>query len=615
MCSKTLAWYRSPQWQCRLECIQCDLRGDSCQRHVLMRGELLPDTAPLGGELLPETAPSWGGNSCQRPRPREEGTPARDRTLMRGKLLPETAHSWEGNSCQRPHPREGNSCQRPCPREGETPARDRALVRGELLPETAPSWGGTPARDRALVGGTPVRDHPLVRGWTPARDRTLVRGTPARDHALVRGWTPARDRALVRGELLPETARSWGGTPARDRALLRGNSCQRPCPLEGELLPETVPSWGGELLSCFKLLYMQTLKYMLKIILLPDYYTINYLLNLCYNYFFFYIKVAPTLATCICLNGSLLDQLSCTIVYLHNLFTCTFGRINMSVCLSVRDRALVRGLTPARDRALARGELLPETAPSWGGNSCQRPCPREGVDSCQRPCPHEGVNSSQRPCPREGGTPARDCVLMRRVISFQWPFPLEGELLPKTVLSWGGWTPARYRASWGGNSCQRSCPREGGTPARGRTLLRGWTPARDRALVRGDSCQRPRPREGELLSETVPSWGGNSCQRPRSCEGVWTPARDRALRISKWTFLSTIDCRMKFKLTSTISPWKNICKQWTNEAAGEDGRVAWGERFLPSLWGSLLRGHWSRLCTCVSSPRCHRHTGVSLANQ
>ena len=41
------------------------------------------------------------------------------------------------------------------------------------------------------------------------------------------------------------------------------------------------------------------------------------------------------LATCICLNGSLLDQLSCTIVYLHNLFTCTFGRINMSVCLSV----------------------------------------------------------------------------------------------------------------------------------------------------------------------------------------------------------------------------------------------------------------------------------------
>ena len=41
------------------------------------------------------------------------------------------------------------------------------------------------------------------------------------------------------------------------------------------------------------------------------------------------------LATCICLNGSLLDQLSCTIVYLHNLFTCKFGRINMSVCLSV----------------------------------------------------------------------------------------------------------------------------------------------------------------------------------------------------------------------------------------------------------------------------------------
>ena len=38
------------------------------------------------------------------------------------------------------------------------------------------------------------------------------------------------------------------------------------------------------------------------------------------------------LATCICRNGSLLDQLSCTIV---NLFTCTFGRINMSVCLSL----------------------------------------------------------------------------------------------------------------------------------------------------------------------------------------------------------------------------------------------------------------------------------------
>ena len=35
------------------------------------------------------------------------------------------------------------------------------------------------------------------------------------------------------------------------------------------------------------------------------------------------------------IDGSLLDQLSCTIVYLHNLFTCTFGRINMSVCLSV----------------------------------------------------------------------------------------------------------------------------------------------------------------------------------------------------------------------------------------------------------------------------------------
>ena len=50
------------------------------------------------------------------------------------------------------------------------------------------------------------------------------------------------------------------------------------------------------------------------------------------------------LATYICLNGSLLDQLSCTIVYLHNLFTCTFGRINMSVCLSV----CLLGLYPVR---------------------------------------------------------------------------------------------------------------------------------------------------------------------------------------------------------------------------------------------------------------------------
>ena len=61
------------------------------------------------------------------------------------------------------------------------------------------------------------------------------------------------------------------------------------------------------------------------------------------------IKVAPMLATCrpICLNGSLLDQLSSTIVYLHNLFTCTFGRINMSVCLSVcfpRRRTLTKAL-------------------------------------------------------------------------------------------------------------------------------------------------------------------------------------------------------------------------------------------------------------------------------
>ena len=55
------------------------------------------------------------------------------------------------------------------------------------------------------------------------------------------------------------------------------------------------------------------------------------------------------LATCICLNGSLLDQLSCTIVYLHNLFTCTFGRINMSVCLSVIERRVtqLRNITSA----------------------------------------------------------------------------------------------------------------------------------------------------------------------------------------------------------------------------------------------------------------------------
>ena len=44
-------------------------------------------------------------------------------------------------------------------------------------------------------------------------------------------------------------------------------------------------------------------------------YTINYLLMLCNTFIlFFYIKVAPMLAT------SLLDQLFCTIV---NLFTCT----------------------------------------------------------------------------------------------------------------------------------------------------------------------------------------------------------------------------------------------------------------------------------------------------
>ena len=41
------------------------------------------------------------------------------------------------------------------------------------------------------------------------------------------------------------------------------------------------------------------------------------------------------LATCICLNGSLLDQLCCTIFNLFAVYLYTFGQINMSVCLSV----------------------------------------------------------------------------------------------------------------------------------------------------------------------------------------------------------------------------------------------------------------------------------------
>ena len=41
------------------------------------------------------------------------------------------------------------------------------------------------------------------------------------------------------------------------------------------------------------------------------------------------------LATCICLSGSLLDQLCCTIVNLFAVYLYRFGQINMSVCLSV----------------------------------------------------------------------------------------------------------------------------------------------------------------------------------------------------------------------------------------------------------------------------------------
>ena len=43
MCSKTLAWYRSPQWQYRLECIQC---GDS--DHTFR--ECIPSNNSLGEE-------------------------------------------------------------------------------------------------------------------------------------------------------------------------------------------------------------------------------------------------------------------------------------------------------------------------------------------------------------------------------------------------------------------------------------------------------------------------------------------------------------------------------------------------------------------------------------
>ena len=46
---------------------------------------------------------------------------------------------------------------------------------------------------------------------------------------------------------------------------------------------------------------------------------IDYLLRLCNNLTFFF-KMAPLLATCTCLNASLLDKLCFTI---FNLFTCT----------------------------------------------------------------------------------------------------------------------------------------------------------------------------------------------------------------------------------------------------------------------------------------------------
>ena len=59
------------------------------------------------------------------------------------------------------------------------------------------------------------------------------------------------------------------------------------------------------------------------------------------------------LATCICLNGSLLDQLSCKIV---NMFTCTFGRINMYVCLYVcLGRCAMAGNEESHHRGLQRG--------------------------------------------------------------------------------------------------------------------------------------------------------------------------------------------------------------------------------------------------------------------
>ena len=43
MCSKTLAWYRSPQWQCRLECIQC-----GASDHTFREG--IPSNNCLGEE-------------------------------------------------------------------------------------------------------------------------------------------------------------------------------------------------------------------------------------------------------------------------------------------------------------------------------------------------------------------------------------------------------------------------------------------------------------------------------------------------------------------------------------------------------------------------------------
>ena len=34
MCSTTLAWHRSPQWQCRLECIQCGASDHTFREYI-----------------------------------------------------------------------------------------------------------------------------------------------------------------------------------------------------------------------------------------------------------------------------------------------------------------------------------------------------------------------------------------------------------------------------------------------------------------------------------------------------------------------------------------------------------------------------------------------------